>query len=119
VLISRGYEKLLLPDSLVERMKIDCASYTYLNVQDFVQDYIEFGTEELCNPADLNRISKDYFLNDKNISMEQYKHHASELEAKLHAMGCIMLRHGEDDAQVTMWQGFKLKVEPNKLKVVK
>lgn len=118
VLISRGYERLDLPQALIDRMKIDCASYTYLNVQDFVQDYIEFGQNELCNPADLNRISKDYFLNDKNISMEQYKHHANELEAKLHAMGCIMLRHGDDDGQITMWQGFKLK-QLTKLKAVK
>jgi phage/plasmid-associated DNA primase len=109
-LIAPGYDKLLLPEKLVERMKIDCASYTYLNVQDFVQDHIEFGMEFFCNPADLNRVSKDYFLNDKNISMEQYKHHASELEAKLQMHNCIMLRHSEygDDAQ-TMWQGFRLK----------
>lgn len=118
-LISKGYEKLLLPDELVERMKIDCASYTYLNVQDFVQDHIVFGPNELCNPADLNRISKEYFLNEKNVSMEQCKHHTSELEAKLHAMGCIMLRHGEDDAQITMWQGFRLNADENKLKIVK
>lgn len=119
VLISTGNERLELPAELTERIKIDCASYTYLNVQDFVQDNVEFGANFFCNPADLNRVSKDYFLNDKNISMDQYKHHASELESKLQSQGCMMLRHSEGggDAQ-TMWQGFRLKTE-TKLKAVK
>ena len=108
-LISNGHERLELPLELQEVIKTDCASETYLNVQDFVQEYLHFGLEEMCNPADLKRMSKDYFLLEKRLSSEQYKFHAAELEAKLFLNGCSLLRHGDEGAQITMWRGFKLK----------
>jgi hypothetical protein len=117
-LISKGYERLELPASLTEKMNADCASETFHNVQDFVQEFIEFGVEQLCNPSDLKRISKDYFLLEKRLSTEQYKYHAAELEAKLYLMGCSLFRHGSSGSQITMWRGFRIRPQA-KLKAVK
>lgn len=112
-LISTGNERLELPQELQEKIKVDCASETYLNVQDFVQEHVEFSTEDLANPADLKRTAKDYFLLEKRLTAEQYKYHLAELEAKLFLYGCSLLRHGNDGKQVTMWRGFKLKTRPS------
>lgn len=117
--ISGGYDKLELPEELLEKMRVDCASETYLNVQDFVQDHIEFDPEELANPAELKKIGKDYFLLTKSLSSEQFKYHWSELENKLHLEGCSLLRHGpQDEAQQVMWRGFRIKKQSNRLKVI-
>lgn len=117
-IIAHGYDKLLLPEELQQKMRVDCASETYLNVQDFVEEFVEFGADELCNPAELKRISKDYFLLEKRLSTEQYKYHAHELESKLYFNGCSLLRlNDEDGKQVTMWRGFKIKAQA-KLKAV-
>jgi hypothetical protein len=113
VLVSSGYERIELPTELQERIRIDCASETYLNVQDFVQEWVEFGTEQLCNPAELKTVAKDYFLLEKRLTSDQYKYYMSELESKLQLYGCSLIRHGDEGKQVTMWLGFKLKEKSN------
>lgn len=112
-LISPGNERLELPDELVQKMKIDCASETYLNVQDFVQGHIEFAVEAACNPADLKKVSKEYFLLEKRLTNEQLKFHMAELEAKFFLHGCSLVRLGAEGAQQTMWRGLVLK-QPTK-----
>lgn len=116
-LISSGYDRLVLPPELVEKIRVDCASETYLNVQDFVQDFIEFGESQFCNPADLKRFSKNYFANEKRLTNEQIKYHVAELENKLLMHNCSLSRTGHEGNQVTMWRGFRIKPHA-KLKAV-
>jgi hypothetical protein len=112
-LISKGNERLELPEELVQKMRVDCASETYLNVQDFVQAHVEFGVEQVCNPADLKKTSKEYFLLEKRLTNEQLKFHMAELEAKFYLQGCSLVRLGAEGAQTTMWRGLVLK-QPDK-----
>lgn len=117
VLISNGYDKLDLPKELVEKMTAECASETYLNVQDFCEEYIEFSDSELCDPAELKRTAKDYFLNRKNLSAQSIAFHMTELEVKFAMRGCSLFRHDlGTGSQMTMWRGFKLKM-PDKSKL--
>lgn len=108
-LISHGGDRLILPEQLVEQIKVECASETYLNIQDFVESHIKFGAEEVCEPSKLRKASKDYFLLDKQISTAQLKHHEAELVAKLYANGCAQFRINDVDGRLTTtWKGFML-----------
>lgn len=107
-IVSNGGDRLHLPPELVDRIKIECASETFLNIQDFVESHLQFGPEFLCNPADLRKVSKEYFLHEKRISSDQLKHHESELNAKLYLAGCSQYRADLNGRLATSWRGFKL-----------
>lgn len=111
-LIAPGFDRLLLPTELVERIKIECASETYLNVEDFFQEFITLAPEAVCKPADLKKVAKDYFLLEKRIGSDQYKYHYEELEHKLRRQGCTQIRiasESQEDVKETMWLGLTLK----------
>jgi hypothetical protein len=108
-LISPGGERLELPVELADRIKTECASDTYMNIQDFVEEYVQFSPEEICVPSELRRTSKKYFSFQKQISAEQMKHHETELNTKLHLMGCGLQRLELDGKFQTVWRGFRLK----------
>lgn len=114
-LVSAGGERLNLPSELVDRIKIECASETYLNIQDFAEEYLEFGPEFYCKPADIRKVSKEFFVLEKRIPGDQLKHHEAELNVKLHIMGCAQIRQVLEDKPVTVWRGFRLKKTSSKL----
>jgi len=108
-LISPGGDRLILPVDLLEKIKTECASDTYMNVQDFVEEYVQFDASGLCVPADLRRTSKKYFSLNKQISSEGLKNHETELNNKLTLQGCTMQRVEFAGKVQTVWKGFKLK----------
>jgi hypothetical protein len=110
-LISTGNERLQLPDELVQKIKIDCASENYLILQDFVQDHLDItgDSKTICKPGELKVRLRDYLTLEKRIGSDQLKYYQSELEAKLNMMGCFQSRLGPEGRQSTLWVGFQLK----------
>ena len=120
-LISAGYDKLLLPTELEDRMKIDCASETYLNVEDFVQEHVVFNGESVADPAEFKTLAKNYFMLNKRLSSDQLRYHIVELENKLFKNGCWQDRIAvEEDSELkkTMWRGFCIKDADKVLKTI-
>lgn len=108
--ISKGGERLELPTELVAKINSDCASEAYLNLEDFLQDYIEFVPGEMCKPSELNTVLKDFLTIEKRvIGSDSLKYYKTDLDAKLNMRGCIQMRQGEAGQQQTMWVGFRLK----------
>lgn len=111
-MISSGYERLQLPEPLEQKIKVDCASESYLTLQDFVQDFVEFGPEYTCKPGDLKTKLKDYLVLEKRVGADQIKYYQTELEAKLNMRGCYQSRVGAEGSRSTFWLGFRL-LKPN------
>lgn len=108
--ISKGGERLELPESLINKINSDCASEAYLNLEDFLQDYIEFVPGEMCKPSELNTVLKDFLTIEKRvIGGDSLKYYKTDLDAKLNMRGCIQMRQGDAGQQQTMWVGFRLK----------
>lgn len=108
-LAAPGSDKLILPDELQQKISSDCASEMYLNLEDFVQDYIEFNPAETCKPSELNIALKDFLSIEKRLSSDNVRYYKTDLDAKLNLKGCVQARLGPEGQQQTLWTGFKLK----------
>lgn len=108
-LISPGGERLELPAELVEKIKSDCASITYLNIKDFIEEFVEFSTELVAVPPEVRKTSRKYFQILKNIPSDQIKFYEAQLDNILYNMGCSQVRMNVENKMQTVWRGFRLK----------
>jgi hypothetical protein len=87
-LVADKHSRLLLPDELVNSMNLECASETYLNVEDFIDEEIEFGLDYTVFVNDLEQTFKRYMLDKKGLDSQRIKWHLDFFKVKINARNC-------------------------------
>jgi len=106
-----GHDKLILPDSLYERILTECASESHMHIMDFIEEYVEFGDDFHCQTSDLNKCLRDFLMLDKHLQTAQVRHYEEEFKQKVDSEGCSQKRIEILGRLKTVYTGFKLKKE--------
>jgi phage/plasmid-associated DNA primase len=109
--ISGGGNELSLPHELKQKMWAECASDSYLHLQDFFEKYVVLGEGKMCKPSDMNRAIETFVKLEKHLPGNFVNPYLEEFKQKLEQHNCFQRRIEIGNVSQTMYLNFEIKPE--------
>ena len=107
--VAPGFNKLILPDTLTEKMIAQCASEIYYVMQEFVEKYIEFAPHYYCEMKRIGPKLKQFTTEEHWMPHDKARWFESDFTTKMNFKGVQPERIQEDGKTITAMIGFRFK----------